>query len=89
MDWKVFLTTFGTIFLAELGDKTQLAAIMMTSKTKLPLSVFLGASLALCLVTIVGVLLGEGLIAVIPQNILKKGAALAFIVIGIWMFLGK
>jgi putative Ca2+/H+ antiporter (TMEM165/GDT1 family) len=89
VDWKIFLTTFGTIFLAELGDKTQLAAIMMTSKTKLPLSVFMGASLALCLVTLVGVLLGEGLIAVIPQNILKKVAALAFVAIGLWMFLGK
>ena len=89
MDWKVFLATFGTIFLAELGDKTQLVAILMTSKTKLPLSVFTGASLALCLVTLIGVLLGEGLIAVIPQNILKKVAALAFIAIGMWMFLGK
>jgi putative Ca2+/H+ antiporter (TMEM165/GDT1 family) len=89
MDWKIFLTTFGTIFLAELGDKTQLAAIMMTSKTKLPLSVFMGASLALCLVTLVSVLLGEGLTAVIPQNILKKVAALAFVAIGLWMFLGK
>jgi len=89
VDWKIFLTTFGTIFLAELGDKTQLAAIMMTSKTKLPLSVFMGASLALCLVTLFGVLLGEGLIAVIPQNILKKVAALAFVAIGLWMFLGK
>jgi len=89
VDWKIFLTTFGTIFLAELGDKTQLAAIMMTSKTKLPLSVFMGASLALCLVTLVGVLLGEGLTAVIPQNILKKVAALAFVAIGLWMFLGK
>jgi putative Ca2+/H+ antiporter (TMEM165/GDT1 family) len=89
VDWKIFLTTFGTIFLAELGDKTQLAAIMMTSKTKLPLSVFMGASLALCLVTLVGVLLGEGLIAVIPQNILKKVAALAFVAIGLWMFFGK
>jgi putative Ca2+/H+ antiporter (TMEM165/GDT1 family) len=89
MDWKILLTTFGTIFLAELGDKTQLAAIMMTSKTKLPLSVFIGASVALCLVTLVGVLFGEGLIAIIPEHILKKGAALAFIVIGLWMFLGK
>jgi putative Ca2+/H+ antiporter (TMEM165/GDT1 family) len=89
MDWKVFLTTFGTIFLAELGDKTQLATIMMTSKTKLPLSVFIGASLALCLVTLAGVLFGEGLIAIIPQNILKKVAALAFIAIGVWMFVGK
>jgi putative Ca2+/H+ antiporter (TMEM165/GDT1 family) len=89
MNWKVFLTTFGTIFLAELGDKTQLATIMMTSKTKLPLSVFTGASLALCLVTLVGVLFGEGLIAIIPQNILKKVAALAFIAIGVWIFVGK
>ncbi len=79
----------GTIFLAELSDKTQLATIIMTSKTNLPLSVFTGASLALCLVTLVGVLFGEGLIAVIPQNILKKGAALVFIAIGLWMFLGK
>ncbi len=89
MDWKVFLTTFGTLFLAEFSDKTQLATIMTTSKTKLPLSVFTGASLALCLVTLVGVLFGEALIAVIPQNILKKGAALAFIAIGIWMFFSK
>jgi putative Ca2+/H+ antiporter (TMEM165/GDT1 family) len=89
VDWKIFLTTFGTIFLAELGDKTRLAAIMMTSKTKLPLSVFMGASLALCLVTLVGVLLGEGLTAIIPQNILKKVAALAFVAIGLWMFFGK
>jgi len=89
MDWKIFLATFGTIFLAELGDKTQLATIMMTSKTKLPFSVFTGASLALCLVTLAGVLFGEGLIAVIPQNIFKKVAALAFIAIGVWMFVGK
>ncbi len=89
MDWKVFLTTFGTIFLAELGDKTQLATIMMTSRTKLPWSVFIGASLALTLVTLAGVLFGEGLIAVVPQHILKKVAALAFIVIGLWMFLGR
>ena len=89
MDWKIFLTTFGTIFLAELGDKTQLATIMMTSKTKLPWAVFTGASLALCLVTLVGVLFGEGLIAVVPEHVLKKGAALAFIAIGLWMFFGK
>jgi putative Ca2+/H+ antiporter (TMEM165/GDT1 family) len=89
MDWKIFLTTFGTIFLAELGDKTQLATIMMTSETKLPWSVFAGAALALCLVTLAGVLFGEGLIAVIPQHILKKVSAVAFVAIGVWMFFGK
>ena len=89
MDWKVFITTLGTIFLAELGDKTQLAAIMMTSKTGRPLSVFGGAVMALALVTLIGVLVGEGLTSVVPHHILKKIAALAFIIIGAWMFFGK
>lgn len=89
MDWKIIITTFGTIFLAELGDKTQLATILMTSKTGHPLTVFVGAILALSLVTLIGVLVGEGLISILPQNILKKGAALAFILIGLVMFLGK
>jgi putative Ca2+/H+ antiporter (TMEM165/GDT1 family) len=89
MDWKIFITTMGTILLAELGDKTQLAAILMTSKTGRPLSVFVGAVTALSLVTLIGVVFGEGLISIIPQNVLKKGAALAFILIGVWMFFGK
>jgi len=89
MDWRVFFATLGTIFLAELGDKTQLAAIMMTSKTGRPLSVFGGAVMALALVTLIGVLVGESLISVVPQHILKKAAALAFIIIGVWMFFGK
>jgi Ca2+/H+ antiporter, TMEM165/GDT1 family len=89
MDWRIFFTTFGTIFLAELGDKTQLAAIMMTSKTGRPLSVFGGAVMALALVTLIGVLVGEGLTSIVPQHILKKAAALAFIIIGAWMFIGK
>ena len=89
MDWKIFLTTLGTIFLAEMGDKTQLAAILMTSKTGRPLAVFGGAVLALCLVTLIGVTVGEGLISIVPQAILKKGAAIAFILVGLWMLIGK
>jgi putative Ca2+/H+ antiporter (TMEM165/GDT1 family) len=89
MDWRIFIITFGSIFLAELGDKTQLAAILMTSKTGKPLSVFVGAIAALSLVTFIGVVFGEGLISVIPQNVLKKVAAIAFILIGAWMFFGK
>ena len=89
MDWKIFLTTMGTIFLAEMGDKTQLSAILMTSKTVRPLAVFGGAVLALSLVTLIGVVVGEGLISIIPQTVLKKGAAIAFILVGLWMFLGK
>jgi len=89
MDWRIFITTFGSIFLAELGDKTQLAAILMTSKTGRPLSVFVGAIAALSLVTFIGVVFGEGLISAIPQNVLKKVAALVFVLIGAWMFFGK
>lgn len=89
MDWKIFLTTLGTIFLAEMGDKTQLAAILMTAKTGRPLVVLGGAVLALSLVTLIGVVVGEGLLSIIPQAILKKGAAIAFILVGVWMFLGK
>ncbi len=89
MDWKIFFTTLGTIFLAELGDKTQLAAILMTAKTGRPFSVFGGAVMALALVTLMGVLLGEGLITIIPQTLLKKGAALVFVLIGLWMLFSK
>jgi len=89
MDWKIFLTTFGTILLAELGDKTQLAAIIMTSKTGRPLSVFGGAVIAFSLVTLIGVVFGEVLISIMPQHILQKGAALAFILVGLVMFFGK
>ena len=59
MDWKIFLTTFGTILLAELGDKTQLATIVLTSETGRPVAVFGGAALALALVTAIGVVLGK------------------------------
>jgi len=89
MDWKIVMTTFWAIFIAELGDKTQLAAITMTSKTKLPVSVFIGAVLALATVTLIGVIFGEALIRVVPENIIKKAAAVVFIVIGILIFWGK
>lgn len=89
MDWKIVMTTFWAIFIAELGDKTQLAAITMTSKTKLPVSVFLGAVLALATVTLIGVVFGDALIRVVPENIIKKAAAVVFIVIGILIFCGK
>lgn len=89
MEWKILLTTLGTIFLAELGDKTQLAAIIMTSKTGRPLTVFGGAMIAFAMVTLIGVVIGQGLVTIIPQKILEKGAALAFILVGVVMFFGK
>jgi len=86
MDWKVFGATFTALFIAELGDKTQLAAISMTGKTGKPVAVFLGAVLALALVTLIGVVFGEALTRVIPVNYLEKGAAILFVVIGALMW---
>lgn len=57
MDWRVFGTAFVTLFLAELGDKTQLAVITMTANTESKVAVFLGASLALVFVSLLGVVL--------------------------------
>jgi Ca2+/H+ antiporter, TMEM165/GDT1 family len=86
---KTFWLTFVTLFVAELGDKTQLSVITLTSKTAEPLKVFIGAACALVLVTLLGVLLGEILVRFVPVEIIKKIAAGAFIVIGILMFFGK
>ena len=65
MDWKTILSTFGLIFLAELGDKTQLACIGLACKTRSPLAVFLGAVGALAAVTLVGVIF-EALANLVP-----------------------
>lgn len=89
MDWKIFASAFITLFLAELGDKTQLAVITMTSSTESKLSVFLGASLALVAVTLIGIVFGGVLSQYIPTEWLQKIVAVAFIVIGGLMLLGK
>ena len=87
MDWKLIFSTFGVIFLAELGDKTQLAAVTSSASTRKPLAVFIGASLALVAVSAVGVAVGAGLAEVIPINLVRKISAAAFVLIGIAMLM--
>ena len=89
MDWKVFGTAFLTLFLAELGDKTQLAVMTMSAKSESKLSIFLGASLALILVTLLGVLVGGILSEYVPTEWLQRIVAVAFIIIGVLMLWGK
>ena len=89
MDLRVLLTTFGIIFLAEMGDKTQLAAMTMAADSKKPWSVFIGASLALAAVSALGVLVGSVAGDYLPIVWVKRVAATAFIVIGVLMLLGK
>jgi putative Ca2+/H+ antiporter (TMEM165/GDT1 family) len=89
MDLRVMLTTFGVIFLAEMGDKTQLAAMTMAAQSKQPWAVFIGAALALTAVSALGVLVGSVIGDYVPMIWVKRVAAFSFIVIGVMMLAGK
>jgi len=89
MDWRVFLTTFGIIFLAEMGDKTQIAAMTMAAEKKRPWEVLLAASLALAAVSAIGVFVGTVVGKYVPLEWIKRAAGAAFIVIGILVLIGE
>ena len=89
MDWKVLVSTFGIIFLAEMGDKTQLAAMTMAAQTKKPWAVFVGAAVALVCVSAVGVAVGGVLGHYVPLIWIKRAAAVSFIVIGVLILADK
>ena len=89
MDLRVLFTTFGIIFLAEMGDKTQLAAMTMAAQTKRPWAVFIGASVALATVSGLGVIVGSVIGDYVPLIWVKRIAAVAFIAIGVLMLSGK
>lgn len=86
---RVLLSTFALLFVAELGDKTQLAVISMTAKHKAPVWIFVGATLALAAVTGIGVLGGELLTRFIPEMTLRKAAAVLFVLMGVLMWFDK
>ncbi len=85
MDLKVMLTTFGMIFLAELGDKTQLATFAFAADSKTKAAVFLGAAGALVCTSLLAVLFGAAVSKLIPPVYMKSGAGVLFILLGIWM----
>lgn len=88
MDWKVFLTVFGTVFLAELGDKTQLATMLFASDSAVSkYTVFLAASLALVVAAAIGVLAGALLGEFINPKCLQYIAGVGFVVIGAFTIL--
>lgn len=89
MDWKIFVTTFLAIFIAELADKTQLVSIGMASKSGKPFSVWAGSVTAYLLITAVSVLLGALLGRYLRPDFVKIAGAVLFIVIGFLMLLGK
>jgi putative Ca2+/H+ antiporter (TMEM165/GDT1 family) len=84
MDWKTLLATFTTVFVAELGDKTQLATLALTADTRSKLSVFVGSASALVATSLLAVLVGEWLGRHLPPVHLKRAAGVLFIVLGAW-----
>ncbi len=87
MDWKLLLTTFGAIFLAELGDKTQIATFCFAASGRSFWSVFIGSALALVSTSLVACLLGAGLSRLVPTRIVSLVAGLLFIAVGVVIIL--
>ncbi len=85
MDLKLAATVFGVVFLAELGDKTQLATLLFSAKSPEKLmTVFLGASLALIATSALGVAAGGLVARYVSPNVLSYVAGAGFVIIGIW-----
>ncbi len=83
MNWGAFFSAFGLVFVAELGDKTQLAVVTQTCKHRRPWAVFAGASAALIAVTALGVVGGQLLGRALPQGVLRVAAGAAFVAMGL------
>ena len=86
---SLLLSTFITIFIAELGDKTQLATLTMSGTSNKPLAVFLGSSTALVLASLVGALAGGSISNFVPEIILKSIASVTFFILGMRLFINS
>ena len=88
--WKVFLSVFITVFLAEIGDKTQLATMLFAAEAKTgKWIIFIAASAALTLAAGIGVLVGAQLERFVSQRTLRLVAGAGFIAIGLWTMLSR
>ncbi len=83
MNWQLLGLSFISVFLAELGDKSPLAAIALGGSSKAPRAVFLGTASALLLATLIGVLIGEGAAQVLPTQFVKLAAAAGFMIMAV------
>ncbi len=89
MNWPLFATTFVTIFLAELGDKTQFAAVAAASQSDSTKEVLLAVILALSLAGTLGVLGGRLLSQYLNPDVMRYVSGALFIVVGIWVLVKK
>ncbi len=83
MDWHLLGLSFITVFLSELGDKSQLAAIALSGRCKSTRAVFFGAASALLLTSLLGALAGGAVAELLPTRLLKAIAAVGFAVLAI------
>jgi putative Ca2+/H+ antiporter (TMEM165/GDT1 family) len=83
MDWQLLGLSFITVFLSELGDKSQLAAIALGSSCNSPRAVFFGTASALVLASLIGVAIGFSTAEVLPERLVKAIAAIGFAVMGL------
>ncbi len=89
MDWQLFFLSFSTVFISELGDKSQLTTLSLSGNSKSPRAVFIGATSALILASLVGVALGDRLSQTLPTRPLKAIAALIFAVLSLKLLMTK
>ena len=90
MHWKTFATVFLTVFVAEMGDKTQLATLLFSADRQVSRwTVFAGAALALTAAAGIGVLVGSQLERFVSPKALKTVAGVGFLAIGAWTLLSK
>lgn len=89
MDWKLFLSTFGAIFLAEMGDKTQLATLTFAAGGSSRLTVFAASALALVATSAIAVLLGDLVARTIPPVWIQRAAGVLFLVLGVVFLVGR
>jgi putative Ca2+/H+ antiporter (TMEM165/GDT1 family) len=82
----VFGTTFVTIFLAEIGDKTQLSTLLMSAESHAPWVVFLGSAAALITTSLLGVLLGSWISSRLSPKTVEKAAGIMLLFISVMLF---
>ncbi|MEM9136574.1 MAG: TMEM165/GDT1 family protein [Cyanobacteria bacterium P01_F01_bin.42] len=85
MDWQLLVITFGIVFLSELGDKSQLAAIFLSGSCKHPRAIFTGAAVALVFASLLGIFVGDGVAHILPTELIKGVAACFFAGLGLSM----
>jgi putative Ca2+/H+ antiporter (TMEM165/GDT1 family) len=84
--WVTFATTFVTIFLAEIGDKTQLSTLLMSAESHAPWIVFLGSAAALVTTSLLGVLLGSWIATKLSPKTVEKAAGIMLLIISVMLF---